>query len=145
VLPHGWAGLAALLDGHPDADPMNRAKRLCDLCVDTAGVSGVALGIVSGEHRSTVYATDEVAARVGDLELTFSEGPGVDAVRDRAPVLVPDLSETSNSRWPWFTPAAVEAGARAVFVFPVQVGAIRMGWLGLLPGPHRCPAAGAAH
>jgi hypothetical protein len=131
VLPQGWARLIALLDGRPDADPMDRAKRLCDLCVETTGVSGVTLGIISDAHRSTVCATDAVSDRLEDLQLTFSEGPSVDAVRTGYTVLVPDLSDESDSRWPWYTEAALEVGARAVFVFPVQVGAIRLGSLAL--------------
>jgi hypothetical protein len=42
------------------------------------------------------------------------------------------------SRWLAFTPAAVDAGARAVFGFPLRVGAIRIGALNLYrdsPGP----------
>ncbi len=131
MLPQGWARLIALLDGSPDADPLSRAKRLCELCVDTAGVTGVTLGIISTENRSTVCATDEVSDRLEDLQLTYSEGPSVDAVRDGVAVLVPDLSDESDSRWPWYAPAALDAGARAVFVFPVQVGAIRLGSLAL--------------
>jgi hypothetical protein len=106
---------------------------LCELGVETAAVTGATLGIIGGEHRSTVCATDEVSNRLEDLQLTFSEGPSVDAVRDGVAVLVPDLSDASDSRWPWYTPAALEAGARAVFVFPVQVGAIRLGSLALAP------------
>src|SRR6266567_1907025 len=41
-------------------------------------------------------------------------------------------------RWPVFAPAACQAGAAAVFAFPLQVGAIRAGVMGLYrerPGP----------
>jgi GAF domain len=131
VLPQGWSRLIALLDGQPDADPIARAQRLCELCVGIAGVTGVTLAVFSEQHRSTVCATDEVSDRLEDLQLEFAEGPTVEAVRHGWPVLVPDLSGESESRWPWYAPAAVEAGARAVFVFPVQVGAIRLGALSL--------------
>lgn len=131
MLPQGWARLIALLDGRPDADPLSRAKRLCELGVDTAGVTGASLGIISDENRSTVCSTDEVSDRLEDLQLTFSEGPSVDAVQDGVAVLVPDLSDAADSRWPWYTSAALDAGARAVFVFPVQVGAIRLGSMAL--------------
>jgi hypothetical protein len=131
VLPQGWARLIALLDGQPDADPILRAKRLCELCAWAAGVTGVTLAVASDQHRSTVCATDEVSDRLEDLQLEFGEGPTVDAVRQGWPVMVPDLSGESASRWPWYTPAAVETGVSAVFVFPVQVGAIRLGALSL--------------
>jgi hypothetical protein len=130
-LPQGWARLVALLDGRPDADPMTRARRLCQLCVEVTRVSGVSLAIVSERVRSTVCATDEVSDRLEDLQLTFSEGPTVEAVRRQWSVSVPDLSQEPDSRWPWYTPAAVDLGVRAVFVLPVQVGAIRLGALSL--------------
>jgi hypothetical protein len=131
LLPQGWARLIAVLDGRPDADPMSRAEGLCRLCVDVTGVTGAALCIFSEENQSTVCATDEVSNRLDELELTFSEGPSVDAAREGSAVLVPVLSDGFDSRWPWYTPAALKSGARAVFAFPVQVGAIRLGSLAL--------------
>jgi hypothetical protein len=131
VLPQGWSTLIALLDGHPDADPMTRVQRLCDLCVQVSGATGATLAISSGDLRSTVCATDPVSDRLEELQLTFSEGPAVTAVKDGWSVLVPDLADGSDTRWPLFAPAAVEEGARAYFTFPVQVGAIRLGVLSL--------------
>jgi ANTAR domain len=56
-----------------------------------------------------------------------------------APVLAADLGDAEFSRrWPGFAPAARELGAGAVFAFPLTVGAIRAGVLGLYrgaPGP----------
>jgi hypothetical protein len=43
-----------------------------------------------------------------------------------------------SSRWPMFTPAALDAGVQAVFAFPLQIGAARFGALDLYretPGP----------
>jgi len=34
-------------------------------------------------------------------------------------------------RWPVFAPAARQAGAAAIFAFPLQIGAIRAGLMGL--------------
>ena len=54
-----------------------------------------------------------------------------------SPMLVPDLAPLTE-RWPGFAPAAVDAGARALFAFPLQAGAIRAGMLLLYraqPGP----------
>lgn len=109
--------------------PITRVEQLCRLCLEATGVTGVALGINSGDIQSTVYATNEVSDRLEDLQLTLSEGPSVEAARKGWPVLVPDLSGASDDRWPWFAPAAREAGARAMFALPVQVGAIRLGVL----------------
>ncbi|MGH3864849.1 MAG: GAF domain-containing protein [Pseudonocardiaceae bacterium] len=55
------------------------------------------------------------------------------------PVVVADLEvATRQTGWPVFAAAAVEAGARAVFAFPLQLGAIRIGVLAfyrVTPGP----------
>jgi hypothetical protein len=62
----------------------------------------------------------------------------VDAYRQDWPVLEPDLAQPSTPRWLAFTPAAVDAGVRAIFGFPLQVGAARLGALNLCrdqPGP----------
>jgi hypothetical protein len=70
--------------------------------------------------------------------MTVGEGPGRDADRTGRPVLEPDLAGASPSRWPAFTETALAAGAKAVFAFPLRIGAIRVGVLGLYraaPGP----------
>jgi hypothetical protein len=55
----------------------------------------------------------------------------VDAYRQDRPVLEPDLAYPVEARWFAFTPTAVAAGAKAVFGFPLQVGAVRLGALNL--------------
>jgi len=81
--------------------------------------------------RSVVHVTDTVAARLEELQLTLGQGPCVDAFAG-GPVLITDLRTGSQqARWPAFTPAALEAGARAVFALPLQIGAIRLGVLDL--------------
>jgi fatty acid desaturase len=51
---------------------------------------------------------------------------------DGRPVLVGDLTAAAGRRWPMFTPAVLQAGFQAVFAFPLQIGAIRLGTLGLV-------------
>jgi hypothetical protein len=46
-------------------------------------------------------------------------------------VAEPDLAEPAAWRWPAFTGPALDAGARAVFGFPLQVGAVRLGAMNL--------------
>lgn len=129
MLPESWARLVAVLGDSPNANPMSRVLRLCGLCAEVAGVSGASLGFTVGGLRSTVAASDEVSNRLQDLQSDFAEGPGIDAVRRGRNVLVPDLLGQPEARWPWFAPAAVEAGARAVFAFLVRAGAVPRGSL----------------
>lgn len=83
---------------------------------------------------AVVCATDEGSARIEELQFTLGEGPCVDAVRTGAPVLVPNLGEPNDlnvDRRPGFMEGAGAAGVRAVFAFPLRVGAINVGALDL--------------
>jgi hypothetical protein len=117
------ASLASLLDARCDVDPVTLAARLCRLCAVTTRVGGVALVVLSRHNRSTVCASDALSAELEDLAFLYSEGPSVEAPRCGGEVLVADLLTESPSRWPWFAPAAVQAGARAMFAFPVYLTA----------------------
>jgi GAF domain-containing protein len=130
VLPSGWTELVALLDGRPDADPLSRLQRLCELCASVACVTGVAVSLASASARSTVCATDEVAERLEELQDTVGEGPRVQALQGKRSVLVADLAR-ERARWPGFAPGAWEAGVRAVFVLPLRMGALHLGALSL--------------
>jgi hypothetical protein len=61
------------------------------------------------------------------LQFTLGEGPCVDAFASRRPVLTPELDLFVTKRWPAYTPVAYERGVRAVFAFPMQIGAARLG------------------
>jgi hypothetical protein len=99
------------------------------------GVTGAGISMVTatGNH-GVVCATDDVSAKVEDLQLTLGEGPCVDSVRDGIPVLIPDLtarSDFSIERWPAFIEGARAVGVRAVFAFPLRIGAINIGAMDL--------------
>ena len=82
--------------------------------------------------------TNEVSALIEQLQYELGEGPCVDAYHQDRPVLEPDLADPGTPRWLAFTGPAIEAGVRAVFGFPLQVGAVRLGALNLYcdrPGP----------
>jgi hypothetical protein len=86
--------------------------------------------------------TDRVSEQLAELQLLLGEGPGPEVLAAAAPVLAADLGDGDcGRRWPAFTPEARNAGAAAVFVFPLVIGAIRAGVIGLYrstPGA-RCP------
>jgi len=112
----------------------------CAAAVTAVEVSGAWLIAVDGTGRGHLMrATDEVSGLLAELELTLGEGPVRDAAAAGGPVLASDLGdEGAARRWPVFAAAACEAGAAAVFAFPLQVGAIQAGVMGLYrerPGP----------
>ena len=82
--------------------------------------------------------TDDISKVVEELQYALGEGPCVDAHQLGRPVLEPDLAEPSTPRWAAFTGPALDAGVRAIFGFPLRVGAVRLGALNLYcdrPGP----------
>ena len=126
-----WAELLAEAAVERDAQP----RRISELCVEMLGVTGAGISMVtkSGNH-GVVCATDEVSAKIEDLQLTLGEGPCIDSVRDGSPVLISDLGavgDFSGERWPAFLEGAGAAGVRAVFAFPLRIGAINVGAMDL--------------
>lgn len=107
-------------------------QRLCDVCAEATGVTGAGIMLMSGDiPRGSVCSTDAVSALIEQLQYDLGEGPCTDAYQQDRPVSEPDLAEAAVPRWLAFTGPAVAAGARAVFGFPLQVGAVRLGALNL--------------
>ena len=116
--------------------------RLCQVCADVTGVTGAGIMLMAGDvARGSVCTTDAVSALMEQLQYDLGEGPCVDAYRQDRPVLEPDLADPVEPRWLAFTGPVLDAGARAVFGFPLQVGAARLGALNLYNNragqPHR--------
>ncbi|MHB1555699.1 MAG: GAF and ANTAR domain-containing protein [Acidimicrobiales bacterium] len=108
------------------------APRLCEVAAQAIGMSGAGIMVFDGDlPRGTVCTTDPVSALIEDLQHTLGEGPCVDAHTLGEPVSEADLAAPAVPRWPAFGPPAVTKGARAVFGFPVRIGAIRIGALNL--------------
>jgi len=114
-------------------------QRLCQVCAEATGMTGAGIMLMSGDvPRGSVCTTGEVSDLIEQLQYDLGEGPCVDAYQDDRPVVEPDLAHPRTPRWPAFTGPAVDAGVRAVFGFPLQVGAVRLGALNLYcdrPGP----------
>ncbi len=131
--------------GTTDGDGSPRWLRaLCRAAVPLVPVSGAGV-IVSGDLGMLAVgaASDEEAHALERRQVELGEGPAVEAVRTQSAVLEPDLSvAAATRRWPVFAAAARESGIAAVFAFPLQVGAARLGTIdlyrrqaGVLAGP----------
>ncbi len=109
------------------------AADVCTAVVPAVQVSGAWLSAArDAEAGHLMQVTDEVSRQLAELQLTFGEGPLLDASASNGPVLASDLADAElGTRWPAFTAAACQAGVTAVFAFPLLVGAIRAGVLGL--------------
>jgi len=114
-------------------------RRLCDVSADVTAMSGAGIMLMSGDvPQGSLCTTNTVSALIEQLQYALGEGPCVDAYNEGRPVLEPDLAGPAKTRWLAFSAPALEAGARAVFGFPLQVGAARLGALNLYcdrPGP----------
>ncbi len=104
--------------------------RLCEVGVDRLDAQGVGVALISSpDVRSLLSASGELAGRVEELQFSLGEGPCLDAFHTGAPACEPDLSRGGRDRWPVFASEALDAGVRAVFAFPLQVGAACFGVL----------------
>jgi hypothetical protein len=150
---HGSAVLAARMTGSRvgriwglvAAQAGRRGERVsaadaCAAAVAAVSVTGGWLTAASdGEAGHLMQVTDAVSEQLAELQLTLGEGPSLDASASGGPVLASDLGTAeAGRRWPAFAAAARQAGAGAIFVFPLRIGAIGVGVLGLYracPGP----------
>ncbi|MFC8778682.1 ANTAR domain-containing protein [Streptomyces nigra] len=106
---------------------------VCTAAVAALPVGGAGVSAMSRTAAShPLCSTDDISEQLEELQLTLGEGPCVDAFTHGAAVLSPDLLTGGlQDRWPVFADAALEAGARAVFALPLQIGAISPGVLDL--------------
>lgn len=106
-------------------------RRVCGAAAQALSASGAGVSVMTADGaRGATAASDPLSERLEELQFVLGEGPCMDAFITRRPVLVPDLGESGDgSRWPFYAPAAHQAGLRAVFAFPLQIGAARLGVL----------------
>jgi GAF domain-containing protein/ANTAR domain-containing protein len=108
------------------------ADRLCAACVmlfdvDAAAISLVFEGVASG----TLGSSGGPARAYDELQFTLGEGPCLDSVTLRAPVLVVDLAAPGEARWPLYGPAMLDLQIRGVYAVPVVVAGEYVGALDL--------------
>lgn len=113
---------------------------LCIAVTSSLPAADAAVSLMTGRDGGggPAAASSRVAWRLEELQFGLGEGPGLEAFSSRQPVLEPDLGNDGMSRWPGYGPAAHEHGIRAVFAFPLQAGAARLGALDIFrtePGP----------
>lgn len=103
------------------------------LDVDAAAISVVFDGTTTG----TLGSSGEHARAYDELQFTLGEGPCLESVTLREPVLVTDLADPQDRRWTVYGPAMMELRIRGVYAMPVVVAGEYVGALDLfrvLPG-----------
>lgn len=133
--------LAALLDGHGGTargagGVGGRLRRVTAVAPAVLGVDGAGVTVMTSTEggrdgvRDQLAATGPLTPRLEELQLTTGQGPCLDAFASGEPVLVHDLA-AERGRWLGFDGEALANGVVAVFSFPLQVGAVRLGTLDL--------------
>ena len=103
-------------------------QRLCRAATRSLSALGVGVTLISAAGpQVTVAASGEQVELIEELQFSLGEGPCFEAYGSRRPVLIPDLLAVASTRWPGYAAAAQEHGVRAVFAFPLQIGAARLG------------------
>ena len=107
-------------------------EHVCAAAISATGADSVGVTVMlTATPIEMLYASDWLASELEELTMTLGEGPCMDALAG-SPTLIADLTTTEClARWPVYAPAAADAGIRAVFAFPLQIGAIRLGVLDL--------------
>jgi hypothetical protein len=152
--PGPLASADRLIDAEPRPDdllpgPVGRLRLLCSALARSVAASAVGVSVLTDDPSSggTVAAWGSGSGQLEDLQFTLGEGPCLDAYALRRPVLEPDLLQGGIGRWPGYALAAQDHGVRAVFAFPLQLGAARAGALAIYrdhPGSLSADAMGLA-
>jgi hypothetical protein len=110
--------LASLHETDPGSSVLHR---LCVVSAATSKSDGAGISRLDGAAHTVLEVTNEQAATVESLQATFGEGPCIDAVSQGLPAFEPDLgSDEAMTRWPHFSPRALDCGIGAAFAFPLM-------------------------
>jgi hypothetical protein len=127
--------LSQLIAGVSGLSPSEAPAALCRTCVALLPeVAGLCISMpADGSDRGVVLcASDDVAARLAEIQYTLGEGPCREATRLRAPVFATDLTRAPDARrWPLFSAQATKAGVEAVFSLPLAGTGTTLGTLDL--------------
>jgi hypothetical protein len=128
--------LIAAIDGRRGIDA---ADRLCEACVVLLDIDAAAISLVFDGANSGTLGSSGASARIYDeLQFTLGEGPCLASVLQRIPILIVDLADPADARWPAYRPAMLAHQIRGVYAIPVVVAGEFVGALDLFrarPGP----------
>ncbi|MFJ7272635.1 ANTAR domain-containing protein [Streptomyces sp. NPDC099050] len=132
--------MAEVLRGLERRDGTHQVADVTAAGAAALGVDALAVSLLTGDVTEPLWCSDETSQHFEDLQFTLGEGPGPDTLRSGAMVLVPDLAQVRPDRWAAL--AAESTPVRAVFCFPMGIGAISVG---VLTAVRRTPGALTAH
>ncbi|MGI8876717.1 MAG: ANTAR domain-containing protein [Egibacteraceae bacterium] len=120
-----------------DYDLLDFLDLLLERSTGVVAASAGGVMLTNGKAELQVLASTDERMRLMELfELQRQEGPCVDSYRRGEQVVEDDLER--SSRWPQFTPVAVQEGYRSAFAFPLRLRGEVIGALNIFrerPGP----------
>jgi hypothetical protein len=123
--------MLSLLISHLDGAGVE-TRRVCEVSAEITDMNGAGVMLISDDvPQGSVCTSNAVSALIEQVQYSLGEGPCIDAYNEDRPVLEPDLAQPARARWLAFTQPVLDAGVRAVFGFPLRVGAVRLGALDL--------------
>jgi hypothetical protein len=121
--------LLAAVDGQRGVEA---ADSLCEACVTLFDVDAAAISLIfDGATAGTFGASGGRARLYDEMQFTVGEGPCLDSVTQRGPVVVVDLAAPGETRWPVYGPAMLDLQIRGVYAMPVVVAGEYIGALDL--------------
>lgn len=109
-------------------DPPIAVLKLSARFIAELPVTGASISVVTASRsQSTISATDATAARLDEIQFSLGEGPHWDAQTSGSLVMVPDTRAGDPYQWPLFRGAIADLPVRALFAFPLHLGAITVG------------------
>ncbi len=128
-----------LIDAIDGRRGIDAADRLCEACVVLLDIDAAAISLVfDGANTGTLGSSGAPARIYDELQFTLGEGPCLDSVLRRIPILIVDLADPAEARWPAYRPAMLAHQIRGVYAIPVVVAGEFVGALDLFrarPGP----------
>jgi GAF domain-containing protein len=114
-----------------DFDVVDFFQTLTQHVAEVSGAEAVGLVLTDHHGRVRFMAANNESGRMLELfQIQSSEGPCLDCVVTRAPVVNADLAHAAD-RWPQFAPRALAAGFRSVHAFPMRLRDQAIGALNL--------------
>jgi hypothetical protein len=121
--------LLAAVDGRRGVEA---ADRICEACVVLLDIDAAAISLVfDGASSGTLGSSGEPARMYDELQFTLGEGPCLESVALKSPILIADLADPDDTRWPIYGPALLSHQIRGVFAMPVLVAGEHVGALDL--------------
>lgn len=105
---------------------LDRIVQLAVLAIEGCEAAGVLASQADGTP-ATLATSSSLAIAIHHLQLDAGEGPCLTAASSGSPIYANDLVD--DSRWPEFTPGAVDAGIRTILAYPLsteQPGALNL-------------------